>query len=60
MLQTCPKSCASCEDNIAVEDTEKDTKDETKKGLSPEVGIEKYILEDDQERDEDEEQEETE
>jgi hypothetical protein len=58
MLQTCPKSCASCEDSIVVEDTVNDTKDETEKG--PEVGIERYILEDDKEEDEDEKQEETE
>jgi hypothetical protein len=53
MLMTCPKSCASFEDNVVEEGTEDDSKNETENGS--EEGIESFILED-----EDEKQEETE
>jgi hypothetical protein len=50
---TCPKSCASFGDNVVEEGTEDDSKNETENGS--EEGIESFILED-----EDEKQEETE
>jgi hypothetical protein len=46
MLKTCPKSCVSFADEFIEEDTEKDSKDETEKGIN------KNILEDEHERQE--------
>jgi hypothetical protein len=55
MLKTCPKSHLSSEDKIVEEETEKDSKNETEKG--PEEGIQRYVLEDEDEEQENVEQE---
>jgi hypothetical protein len=50
MLKTCPKSCVSLEDSFVEEDTEKDFKNKTEKGL--EEGITRSIPEDEDEKQE--------